>query len=341
MFKIIFLLLISVSFSSLAINKKTDVLTQQHYKAPEVYLKSTFYGDNRERIPVDQPYAPSYTFLGMVNQLYLKAGQEPLRFHLGVSHRSHFGGAIDEEKSNLLAWFHASIRQVSLKLGMMPFDFIGDISPALFEEIHFRYPVLDGMLLQYKNKRIKLNLWLDWVGRQTEFRREAFLLGLSVKSYLFSGFEASFDATLYHHAGLRNGPDVLEESGGMIAKLAYEKNTSSFDVPTKYLLSAGYYLPFARDRKSSTDWDTSQKFIGQFQVTTKYIGLDSEISVGDKTGIVVDFRRPAYQSQKYIRVSPVLLIPQVNLKFHWDFEVIDNKLTQMQRILLKYQKQIF
>ena len=276
----------------------------------------------------------------MVHRVYFGNTDSMFQFRLGLSQKFHLGELGYNPDPKILGWFDLDWKCFDLKLGVMPFHLMGQMHPAVFEEQSFRYETFEGMNLGYASRLFSVNLWIDWVSRQSTENREAFLLGLSTRLHFGFGFEWTNQATLFHHAGVDGGPVELEENGVWLSRLVHTtKNIGPLSFQS-HKLGVGFYLPYSRDRNVSPTWQTTQKFMAQWHMAFKYFGFEAEFMVGKKDGFVVDFRRPVFQAQRYLQLSPVLYIPQAHLEFRWDVEIINEEIANMQRLWVEYSYKI-
>jgi len=139
-----------------------------------------YYGffDNREYF---NEFVNDQTIFG--SRIYAEAGyafNADNRIMAGANYLYEFGSKGEWIAPDLTAYYTGRYRNFSLYLGafprlnniMMPMALMSDTIP------YYR-PNVEGILIDFKTRSFRHNVWIDWVSRQSQQKRESFLLGFS------------------------------------------------------------------------------------------------------------------------------------------------------------------
>lgn len=134
--------------------------------------------DNREYF---NPFVDGQTIFG--SRIFGSAGlaiNDNNRFAFGADYLYEFGSKGEGRDPDIILYYQGRYRDLDFRIGAFP-RYEGMALPlALFSDtIHYYRPNIEGMMLDYQGSAFRHNAWIDWTGRQTLTRKEAFMLGFS------------------------------------------------------------------------------------------------------------------------------------------------------------------
>ncbi|MDR1556073.1 MAG: hypothetical protein LBS88_03440 [Tannerellaceae bacterium] len=220
--------------------------------------------------------------------------------------------------------------------GAIPRSIIPDRYPRMFfrDSIMNYRPVINGIFWEYGFGNNYANVWLDWTGRQTDTRREAFFMGWSGK-YNYRRFYAQHSAYMFHFAKTRNpaADESIHDMGLLLTSLGVDySGEAGFE---KLEANLGWSMGLDRNRGVGV-WNKPQGLLSEIKVEYKGTGLFNTYYRGDAQQIYYnDFGSklywgdPAYRSKAYDRLDLYICFINtgvVKLKFIYSMHFMEKQL---------------
>jgi hypothetical protein len=167
---------------------------------------------------------------------------------IGATMIEEFGAKTFEKKPEVLLYYHYDSPKHSIFAGRFSRkSVIGKYSNAFFSDsIRFFDANIDGLLLQYKEEGGYAELAFDWDSRQSETRREKFMIfssALQKKGIVYGGYNFS----MYHYAMVTDGSGVVDNVWVMPFVGIDLDRRIFFD---KFSLEVGWLQAFQNDRSN-------------------------------------------------------------------------------------------
>jgi len=244
--------------------------------------------DNRE---YNRYIAKPQTIFG--NRIDLSVGFRIDSVHLvqfGTDYLYEFGSKVNSIPLFPTIYYSYSDTHSDFNFGAFPRNNKLNYPKLLLNDtLNYYRPNIEGFLFNYKGTLGNQNVWIDWVGRQTNTENERFLAGTSgniKKGYLF--FENYL--YMYHHAAtaIRDTAFHLRDNGGGVL-------TAGFDFTKQYYFKISIGAAFSYDRYRPNPYQISKGFYGKLifeyermmLTATHYNGESISLGYGDaiyKTG---------------------------------------------------------
>jgi hypothetical protein len=167
---------------------------------------------------------------------------------IGASMIEEFGAKTFEKEPEMLLYYHYNLSPYSVYTGRFSRKaIIGKYANAFFNDsVRFFDANLDGILLQYQNENGYVELAFDWDSRQSETRREKFMIfssALRKKQIIYGGYNFS----MYHYAMVSDGNGVVDNIWVMPFIGIDLSGKTIFD---KLSLEVGWLQAFQNDRNN-------------------------------------------------------------------------------------------
>lgn len=212
--------------------------------------------------------------------------------------------------------------------GAFPRRLALDKYPRMFfqDSIRNYRPVANGVFWEYFAEENYMNVWLDWVSRQTDTRRESFFLGWSGRYNLHIFYGQHFGYML-HFAGTM-AQDASEGVHDNILTLT----SIGIDLASKtdfeqLEANVGWVAGLERNRNFINDWHRPQGLLSEIKVeyrglelyNTYYRGKGQQVFRNDHPNGLY-WGDPMYRTTAYDRADLSILFYKsnvVNLKMTW------------------------
>lgn len=291
--------------------------------------------DNREYF---NPYTNDQTIFGSRIKGELGyAFNNQNRIMAGADFLYEFGSKGEWIAPDVIVYYTGKYRHFDLSLGAFPRINKINMPLALMTDT-FRYyrPNVEGILLEYNRPRFRHNLWIDWTGRQSYEKREAFMLG-------FTGMVSRGLLFYQHHLvmthlahSLEPPPEehIRDNAGYSVLPGLNLTDITGLDSLT---LSAGVLGSYDRIR-SEYDFRFPFGFLAEMNVNYKGFGLHATVYTGDSQTIISG--DGFYKSTFYSRADVCyhLFLPylegSVACSFHFLPEAVDLSMTLLIRAKL-------
>ncbi|MCC8146495.1 MAG: hypothetical protein LIO93_08680, partial [Bacteroidales bacterium] len=210
-------------------------------------------------------------------------------------------------------------------MGAIPRQMILDKYPRMFfqDSINNYRPVINGFFWEYTKKNNYMNVWLDWTGRQSEKKNEAFFMGWSGR-YNYKYLYAQHFGYMFHFAKKKDPviDEAIHDNGLLLTSIGLDfAKDSGFE---KLEINAGWSVAMDRDREIGK-WNRPQGFLSEAKIEYKGIGLFNTLYLGEAQQIYYNDHNTNlywgdsfYRLKKYDRADiyiNFLKTPVVNIKF--------------------------
>ncbi len=254
--------------------------------------------DNREYF--NQYISPQSIF---GTRAWLGAGinyKEQHSLQLGITAMYEFGSTGDPIKPEPVIYYNHRQKYHELYFGLFPRYNLIQLPRILLNDTLFYFrPNVEGIYLRFHSGKAFQSIWLDWTSRQTENRRETFLLGgsglLNFRNWFYF-----HHFVMYHYAGpsVRIPDDQIRDNGGLIAGLGYHLTPgTTFD--TLYIKTA-FALSYDQHR-SIYDMRFYGGSLSEIAIEYKGFGINETFYIGD--GQVQLMGDQFYTSELYSRTD--------------------------------------
>lgn len=322
--EVIFLLLFFMSVGSFA-------------QEPEYRVLFHGIGDNRE-FASHQAY--SQTILGERTSLEVGTTLEDAhQFRIGISHLFEFGSEMDEQKPKLIAYYHYEDPRKTFYFGAFPrMDLINFPLALLTDTILYYRPNIEGLYGRYNWSWGHQCGFVDWTGRQTETRREAFLAGFSGEIRHGSCFIQNY-MTLYHYAetALEIESNHIKDNLGMVLYLG--ANLEKIVPLERTYIKMGMLGSSIRERSVTDGFLNALSFTGEFYGESRNFAVHATLHQGEGHRLINGDR--FYDADSYLRTDFIWYFisrEHVQGRFNLSFHLIEgNDLDQSQQLSLVYR----
>ncbi|MBN2763131.1 MAG: hypothetical protein JXR41_08585, partial [Bacteroidales bacterium] len=141
------------------------------------------------------------------------------RFRAGLGYTYEYGSKGDYLLPDVILYFKGEWKPVTFYIGSFPRHELIEHPLAMMTDTLLYYrPMVEGMYIEHRREWGYQNIWLDWTSRQTDTKRETFLIGATGRIHkgLFL-FQHHF--LMYHFAGpaIDIPGDHIRDNGGYCA----------------------------------------------------------------------------------------------------------------------------
>lgn len=248
--------------------------------------------------------------------------------------------------TSIIAYYEYSGKYFRFSAGAFPRKERLDKYPKMFfqDSINNYRPTVNGVFWEFAHRKNYLNVWLDWTGRQSPTRHEAFFMGWSGR-YNYKMLYVQHFGYMFHYAS-RMSPnhDPVIDNGLILTQLGIDlaKITGLNQLETNLGWSAG----LDRERGAG-GWHTPQGLLWETKV--EYRGLELNNSYyrgkGQQTfyaqhGNDLYWGEPLYRSTEYNKLDLILHFFKsniVNIKFVYSFHFVEKQLFQQQSLYATFK----
>ena len=254
--------------------------------------------DNREYF---NEFTEPQTMFG--SRLYAETGfavNSHNRFKAGLSYLYEFGSKGDLLAPDITMYYNGHSEHLNFFIGAFPRRKIINHPRILLEDTLLYYrPNVDGIFLEFRAHRCYHNIWVDWTSRQTDTKRETFLIGGEgmVKKGIFF---YKHDFIMYHYAGpaVALPDDHIRDNGGVTVNAGI--NLSSKLNLDSILFTSGVAVSYDRIR-NVYDFNFPVGWLSTIQIIHKGFGINGLYYLGDSQ--ILLYGDGFYRSKKYGRVD--------------------------------------
>ena len=249
------------------------------------------------------------------------------RFFAGFDAMHEYGSDRVVDFFDLMAYYEFSGKQFRFFAGAFPRKQALDKYPRIFfqDSIQNYRPTVNGIFWEYNSGGSYVNVWLDWVSRQTYTRREAFFLGWSGR-YNLNVFYGQHFGYMLHFSNAMN-PEIEEGLHDNILTLtSLGVNLSSKTNLEQLEVNIGWAIGMERNRDIG-EWHSPLGLLSEIKVEYKGLALYNTFYKGQKQqifrnshGSELYWGDPMYRSTVYDRADFSILFYKsdvVNIKMTW------------------------
>ena len=262
------------------------------------------------------------------------------RVFVGLDAMHEYGSNKTVDYFNPVAYYEFTGNHFRFYAGSVPRKIMLDKYPRMFfqDSISNYRPVVNGIFWEYFSDGSYLNIWMDWVSRQTYTRRESFFMGWSGRYNLHIFYGQHF-AYMLHLAGVMEPviPEGLHDNGLIAYSLGIDLSSKiNFE---KFEANAGLSLGMERDRDIG-EWHYPRGFLSELKIEYKGLELYNTYYNGQRQQI---FRHdhgsdlywgdPFYRNKSYDRADLSVLFYKsdvVNVKFTWSLHLTEQTMFHQQ-----------
>jgi len=270
--------------------------------------------------------------------------QKKHRIFVGVDAMHEFGSEQAVDFYDPVAYYQFDSKPFVFYMGAFPRKPLLNHYPRMFfrdSVLNYR-PIMNGLFWEFRSKKDNsANLWLDWTGRQSEQRREAFFMGWSGRVY-FGFFYGQHLGYMFHYASSINPPtpEDVQDNGLILTSTGIDlAKKANFE---KLELNAGWSAGLERDRGSNDGWQRSRGFLSELKIEYRGIGLLNTLYAGREQQIFYN-RFPdglywgdeVYRASKYDRADFYVYFIKnqaASVKFIYSLHFLENKMFHEQSL---------
>lgn len=320
--RFIFLLLIIVSYSTRAQKFEYQVLLEG-------------IGDNREYSTSNK--AMSQSILGSRGAFEVGLKTDNHRIRAGLSQLLEFGSDLDYHKPKLTLYYQFEDDKKEFIFGAFPRRRKIDFPLAMLTDTLLYYrPNIEGMFGEVHWNWGKQNGFVDWVSRQTEVKRENFIVGFSGEIFHKNLFLQNY-FLMFHDAGpaIKIPGDNVKDYLGFALQAGIRTNKNAL---VNGYLKAGILESSHRERSVTDGFMNSTSFFAEANGSYNNFGVKSVLNAGGGHRFAYGDR--FYRVKNYWRTDAIwYFINHENVKGHFNlsFHLIDwNYLDQQQQLSIVY-----
>jgi hypothetical protein len=271
------------------------VATSQNFE-----WKAGFHGffDNREYF---NEYTDPQTIFG--SRISVEGGfavNEYNRFKAGIDYLYEFGSKGDLIAPDFIMYYNGQLKYINFYIGAFPRRNLIDHPLILLKDtLEYFRPNIEGMFLEFKTGMFYHNVWIDWTSRQTNTKRETFLIGgegMIRKNIFF--YRHNF--IMYHYASpaISVPDDHIRDNGGLTASIGVDLSSK---IPLDSLMAAsGIAVSYDRIR-NKYDFNFPVGWLSKLMVVHKGFGINGLYYNGDRQ--ILLYGEGFYKSQQYGRLD--------------------------------------
>jgi hypothetical protein len=304
---------------------------------PEYLIQFQGIGDNRE-FASNKAY--SQTILGERTSFEIGTTiEENHRFRIGLSHFFEFGSEIDERKPQLIAYYRYEDPEKAFYFGAFPRMQLINFPLALLTDTLLYYrPNIEGMYGRYNWDWGHQLGFIDWTGRQTTERREAFMACFSgemrYKSFFFQNY-----LTLYHYAETALEVESIHIKDNLGGIFYLGSDLEKLIPLKKAYIKAGILESSLRERGVTDGFVNALSFIGELYGESDHFALHATFHQGKGHQLMNGDR--FYDVDSYLRTDLIWKFIEkqhIQGRLKICFHLIEgNDLDQSQQLSLVYR----
>jgi hypothetical protein len=222
------------------------------------------------------------------------------RFRGGLNYLYEFGSKGDLVAPDITMYYNGRAKHVNFFIGAFPRRNIIDHPLILLKDTLTYYrPNVEGMFLEVRSEWGYHNIWVDWTSRQTDTRRETFLIG--GEGMLRKGvFFYRHDFIMYHYAGpaVPIPGDHIRDNGGLTVNIGAD--LSALINIDSLIFSSGLAVSYDRVR-NLYDFNFPAGWISSIKIMHKGAGINGLYYYGDSQ--VLLYGDGFYKSDNYGRID--------------------------------------
>lgn len=262
--------------------------------------KTGFHGffDNREYF---NEYTNPQTIFG--SRISVEGGfavNDHNRFKAGIDYLYEFGSKGDLIAPDIIMYYNGQLKYINFFIGAFPRrNLIHHPLILLKDTLEYFRPNVEGMFLEFKTGMFYHNIWIDWTSRQTNTKRETFLIGgegMIRKSIFF--YKHNF--IMYHYASPATPipDDHIRDNGGLTASIGLDLSSKIF--LDSLTVTSGIAVSYDRIR-NIYDFNFPAGWLGKIMLAHKGFGINGLYYNGDRQ--ILLYGEGFYKSKSYGRLD--------------------------------------
>jgi hypothetical protein len=296
--------------------------------------KTGFHGffDNREYF---NEYTDPQTIFG--SRLFVEAGiaiNDYNKFKAGFNYLYEFGSKGDLIAPDIIMYYNGQLKYINFFIGAFPRrNLIHHPLILLKDTLEYFRPNVEGMFLEFKTRLFYHNIWIDWTSRQTDTKRETFLIGGEgmVRKGIFF-YQHSF--IMYHLAGpaIPIPDDHIRDNGGLTVSIGADLSSKIY--LDSLTITSGIAVSYDRIR-SIYDFNFPVGWLNNIRIKHKGFGINGLYYNGDSH--ILLYGEEFYRSKSYGRVDLFYERNNSNLirgKLQFSFHFIQGKINSSQSLAI-------
>jgi hypothetical protein len=265
------------------------------------------------------------------------------RISAGVNLMHEFGSKTVIENIYPTAYYNYSKGPIRFIMGAFPRNTATGNYPRLFfqDSVYYYRPNMEGIFIEYARDRGRVNLWLDWTGRQSVEVHEAFFAGISGR--LNRGiFYLRHFGYMYHFASKKDpvNEEALHDNLLFYTSMGIDLSGKTF--LDQLEINAGWVSGLERARADNTGWIKLHGMLLEAKAEFKCIGLFNTYYKGE--GLMYFYGDhstdlywgdPAYRAKSYNRTDIYLKFfreQRLNLELTWSLHFLESRIYHEQML---------
>ena len=219
------------------------------------------------------------------------------RIFVGIDAMHEYGSDKTFGYHDIIAYYELDRKPFRFYMGAFPRTVALDRYPLFFfqDSVTNYRPVMNGLFWEiYSKKGDYMNIWLDWISRQTFSNRETFFMGWSGR-YNWKVLYGQHFGYMYHFAGTMD-PAIdmsVHDNGRLWTALGVDlASKTPFD---KLDFNAGWAVGLEQDRAANTGWECPQGLLSELRIEYRGLGAFNTYYKGNSQDKYYD----EFESQLY------------------------------------------
>jgi hypothetical protein len=268
------------------------------------------------------------------------------KINVGVNLMHEFGSSKAIDKFYATAYYAYNKKPFRFIMGAFPRSMAVENYPRLFfqDSISYYRPNINGIFVEYRQKKDYFNMWLDWTGRQSPTVHEAFFLGLSGR-YNIGVFNVQSFGYYFHFASKMNPvvDEALHDNALLLTSAGVNFSYRFF--PGRLEASAGWVAGLERARADNTGWIRKNSLFLEARAEYKFIGLYNTFYTGSRLmqfyndhGNELYWGDPVYRAKTSDRLDAYLDFirsSKINLELTYSLHFLEGRIYNEQMLKLK------
>lgn len=254
---------------------------------------------------------------------------------VGANLLKEFGSDMFVDKVHPYVYYKFSGELFSYHFGSFPRRQFLSSNPKLlyYDSLDYFRPYINGLFWTFKKAGFSQSVYLDWTSRQTNTRRETFIMG-GQGSYSHGMLFVQNFIYMFHFAGtaIPDPTDNVRDNGVAYLRIGIDASQKTFFDSLSISISG--VKSFERSR-GTVGWGTPQGLILEAIVEYKGIGVNNTYYKGD--GHNLDWGDPFYRLKSYNRLDiyfTPLLFNRVKGRFGISMHFAEGTISHQQQFAL-------
>ena len=270
--------------------------------------------------------------------------QDNHRIFAGIDAMHEFGSDKAVDFYFPLAYYRFDGEHFNFYMGAFPRKPLLKNYPRMFFQdsvLNYR-PVINGLFWEYRSKKDDyFNVWLDWTGRQSYDRREAFFMAWSGR-YSYGMFYGQHFLYMFHYAASMNPliSEPVQDNGLVLTSIGVDlAGKTNFE---KLEVNIGWSAGLDRNRGNNEGWKIPNGFLSELTVEYRGVGLFNTLYTGQGQQSFYSRHQnrlywgdPLYRASKYNRTDFYVNFIKnsvVNVKLVYTLHFLESKMFHEQSL---------